>query len=101
MDERNCEVCDNYGPVYVCSSSIAAATFAYCETCVRLGREPYPVVVASRWSTDEDPYTNMDAYLRSLGKHRLDYENDLEAFDRVMVGILAAAPEISEEDYRG
>lgn len=41
-----CDVCGNIGKVVVCSSSMGAISYAYCEDCYNESLEPYEHMVA-------------------------------------------------------
>ena len=40
-----CDVCGKEGEVFVASSAYGAISFAYCDDCLRNGREPYWAIV--------------------------------------------------------
>ena len=40
-----CEVCGKETETVVCASSCGAVSFAYCEECLKAGREPYDALV--------------------------------------------------------
>lgn len=40
-----CDVCGKETDVFVCCSSCGGISFAYCQECLRAGREPYDALV--------------------------------------------------------
>lgn len=83
--DGECDVCGAKGPVAVCSSLFGATSYAYCQDCFEMSKEPYSAVVAyissaGHWPEDinERYQQEVRRQLRLHGKPEEIFKFDVE-----------------------
>ena len=83
--DGECDVCGKKGPVAVCSSLFGATSYAYCQDCFDMSKEPYSAVVAyissaGHWPEDinERYQQEVRRQLRLHGKPEEIFKFDIE-----------------------
>ena len=80
-----CNVCGAKGPVAVCSSIFGATSYAYCQDCFDMSKEPYQAIVAyisaaGHWPQDinEGYQGEVRRQLKLHNKTEEEFRNDVE-----------------------
>ena len=80
-----CNVCGAKGPVAVCSSLFGATSYAYCQDCFDMSKEPYRAIVnyisaAGHWPQDisERYQHEVRRQLKLHNKTEEEFRNDIE-----------------------
>lgn len=73
-----CDVCDRERKLYVCSSSLAPMSLAFCTECLVLGAEPLSAVVTNVWMVGGDLNAFHPAILDIRVYHNREYRTIAE-----------------------
>ena len=81
-----CDVCGKEGEVFVASSAYGAVSFAYCDDCLLIGREPYWAIVsyiacAGRFPEDINEEYQKDVR-RQLELHSINEEQFIQDIEK-------------------
>jgi hypothetical protein len=83
--DGTCNVCGAKGPVAVCSSIFGASSYAYCQDCFDMSKEPYQAIVdyisaAGHWPQDinEGYQYEVRRQLKMHNKTEEEFQADVE-----------------------
>jgi hypothetical protein len=103
--QTTCDVCGANAECTVCSSIFGAFSFAYCQDCFDLGKEPYSSVVnmiacAGPWpeGISTGYQTEVRRQLRLHNKTEEEFIADVQESERQMNLFLATIPEGAIDD---
>lgn len=91
-----CDVCGKEDEVLVCSSSMGAVSFAYCEDCFNKRLEPYGAMVACISMAGHFPKDINETYQ----KHCRHIINELNISEEQFIEDVDKAIEDFDEDFR-